>query len=472
MHPNVTSTASADASGLGPRRSPVVSVHPGTDPKPRERNRPCANGTSPRSGKVTDFAAPAGRDDRRRTATLDMTSANKHRLPVLDGFCAPWPSHGSRCTTTPGTTPRPGRASISCPPRSGSRAWTSVALGRYGVYLFFMISGYVIALGLRDGTRLWQFGLRRIARLWPTLLACGLLTWTITGLLGPDALRRSAFEAGISMLFLPPMHVDGVFGMKGARWLDSVYWTLWVEVRFYACCALVFVLARRTWALPECVGRLRAGRLRVARGHARGRRPPMGGAGRVALRAVAALFRHRRPAERAGRPGFRSQVPRARAGARRVRGDRAVVRARRGRGSGLGRCVHRARAVLTPTPPVAGRPDRPDVLCRAEARSRALARGSTAGRRRPGELSDVPAASEHRFRDLPRRWPRRCRPPPPVRAPAFSHCALWIAVLAAITGFSLVFHARFERPIVRAGARLAAGRERSETVGARGPVSS
>lgn len=124
-------------------------------------------------------------------------------------------------------------------------AWIPLAaVGDLGVSLFFIVSGLVIALSLTRSDSAKQFALRRLARLWPTLLICGLLTFVVTLLLGPEALRRSFWEFLISMTFVPPAHVGKVVGTE-MEWLDGAYWSLWVEVRFYAVAAALYFLSPR-----------------------------------------------------------------------------------------------------------------------------------------------------------------------------------------------------------------------------------
>lgn len=114
-------------------------------------------------------------------------------------------------------------------------AWIPLAdVGHFGVNLFFLISGYVISLTLERTSTLSEFAVKRIARLWPALIICGTLTYAITTSIGPSELRVSFTEYVISLLFLPPQHVGNVLGVDGWSWLDGAYWSLWVEVRFYA----------------------------------------------------------------------------------------------------------------------------------------------------------------------------------------------------------------------------------------------
>ena len=113
--------------------------------------------------------------------------------------------------------------------------------GVLGVPLFFIISGFVIALTLNSCSGPVEFAVRRFARLWPALIF-----WSIVTSL---ALRLSAssFAAGIdprivdfvpSWTLTPPPLWAPI--LPGARYVDGVYWSLVVEIRLYFFAALLY----------------------------------------------------------------------------------------------------------------------------------------------------------------------------------------------------------------------------------------
>ena len=129
-------------------------------------------------------------------------------------------------------------------PYGDALAWIPLAAEGYqGVYLFFIVSGFVISLSLKRSSRLVEFGVLRAIRLWPTLIIGGTLTFVATTLFGPDELRRSVLEYLISLTFMPPGHVGKLIGVSGLEWLDGAYWTLWTEVRFYVLAGLMYFLS-------------------------------------------------------------------------------------------------------------------------------------------------------------------------------------------------------------------------------------
>lgn len=107
-------------------------------------------------------------------------------------------------------------------------------VGWVGVQLFFMISGFVILMTLEKCTTLWQFAKRRWVRLFPAMLICSLIILAFdryTGL-GPTA-DRTAADLIPGLLFISPSLINTLTGIK-LQSMDLPYWTLYVEVAFYA----------------------------------------------------------------------------------------------------------------------------------------------------------------------------------------------------------------------------------------------
>ena len=98
--------------------------------------------------------------------------------------------------------------------------------GRYGVQLFFVISGFVIFLTLTRASSIWDFAANRLSRLYPPYWACIGITFSIMAFLPMPGLNVSAGDAIANLTMLQ-------------YWLqrpavDGVYWTLAVELVFYA----------------------------------------------------------------------------------------------------------------------------------------------------------------------------------------------------------------------------------------------
>jgi peptidoglycan/LPS O-acetylase OafA/YrhL len=96
--------------------------------------------------------------------------------------------------------------------------------GFLGVNLFFLISGFVILMTAERSTA-WQFAVSRAVRLYPAYWVC--CTATFLGLL---ALPHPGFHVSAGQ-YLANLTMVGP--LAGAEYVDGVYWSLLVELRFY-----------------------------------------------------------------------------------------------------------------------------------------------------------------------------------------------------------------------------------------------
>lgn len=108
------------------------------------------------------------------------------------------------------------------------------AYGKLGVEFFFVISGFVIFMTLEKCRGVLDFFLRRFSRLYPAFLVCVTITSLFGLVVGQDVTPRQYF-ANLSMA---APHF-------GEKWIDSVYWSLLVEVKYYACVAGIYFFFRR-----------------------------------------------------------------------------------------------------------------------------------------------------------------------------------------------------------------------------------
>jgi peptidoglycan/LPS O-acetylase OafA/YrhL len=108
------------------------------------------------------------------------------------------------------------------------------ALGHYGVNLFFMISGFVIFMTLERTKQPMDFVVSRFSRLFPAYWVAVAVTFGVVLVLGLPGKEVSWSQAlaNLSMVhsFFNVPHVDGV------------YWTLEVELLFYAWSFLAYRL--------------------------------------------------------------------------------------------------------------------------------------------------------------------------------------------------------------------------------------
>ena len=107
--------------------------------------------------------------------------------------------------------------------------------GYLGVELFFMISGFVILM-TASGVGLRSFVVSRVVRLYPAFWACCSITFAMIRLLpvAPYQVSWSQYLANMTML-------SGFFDVPS---VDNDYWSLFVELKFYALVAVILLLRR------------------------------------------------------------------------------------------------------------------------------------------------------------------------------------------------------------------------------------
>lgn len=107
----------------------------------------------------------------------------------------------------------------------------SFNLGRVGVIVFFLISGFLIPHSLKHGSRpLTKFAVSRFFRLFPLYWVSLAAALAIFPLLIPTEFTTKQIAANISM-------ATPLFGQE---YVISLYWTLFVEMLFYVLCAALF----------------------------------------------------------------------------------------------------------------------------------------------------------------------------------------------------------------------------------------
>lgn len=116
----------------------------------------------------------------------------------------------------------------------------SVPWGHYGVNLFFVISGFVITASTSRKPNPADFFTARVSRIYPAYVGAVLFAsiMAVVGNLPNWQISPSTFALNLTML-------NRFFGRP---YVDGVYWTLTLELMFYA---FVFVLlALRLWVRP------------------------------------------------------------------------------------------------------------------------------------------------------------------------------------------------------------------------------
>jgi peptidoglycan/LPS O-acetylase OafA/YrhL len=118
------------------------------------------------------------------------------------------------------------------------RIFRHIDVGKYGVLLFFLVSGYVIPMSLERHGSLRRFWVGRLFRIYPAYLA----TIAVVGVLAlagltklPGSVRASPFTAVLA-------HATMLTDLLGVRGVVRVFWTLGYEMIFYLVVAGLFAL--------------------------------------------------------------------------------------------------------------------------------------------------------------------------------------------------------------------------------------
>lgn len=106
--------------------------------------------------------------------------------------------------------------------------------GKYGVEVFFMVSGFVIFWTLQKLQNPLDFIVSRVSRLYPVYWISVILTYFLVLLCGLDGRDVGFFDALINLSML-----QGFFKVQS---VDGVYWTLMVEIIFYFWIFILFIL--------------------------------------------------------------------------------------------------------------------------------------------------------------------------------------------------------------------------------------
>jgi peptidoglycan/LPS O-acetylase OafA/YrhL len=117
-----------------------------------------------------------------------------------------------------------------------------------GVILFFMLSGFLIDKNLTRNRDFIKYGMRRILRILPAYYVALAAIFLFEGFVTHErvyTLREVALNAALLSDVIPAMLMSGVF------------WTLLIEIKFYAVAPIVKSLGERaTFAVPLSQWRL------------------------------------------------------------------------------------------------------------------------------------------------------------------------------------------------------------------------
>jgi peptidoglycan/LPS O-acetylase OafA/YrhL len=121
------------------------------------------------------------------------------------------------------------------------------SFGGQGVALFFMISGFVILMSLENCRSSKDFLVGRLSRLFPAFWLAVTITLMVRVWIGGETISFGTYLANLTML--PDL--------LNAQYIDGVYWTLAVELKFYALAFVVWQLgglSRIEWVCMVWLG--------------------------------------------------------------------------------------------------------------------------------------------------------------------------------------------------------------------------
>lgn len=105
--------------------------------------------------------------------------------------------------------------------------------GRYGVQLFFIISGFVIAMTLEKCKSFWDFMYRRWLRLFPAMLVGSIIILISAPLFTARPYGVPDLQDALPGLFLIEPEVFRLLFDYNQGVLEGSFWTLFVEMKFY-----------------------------------------------------------------------------------------------------------------------------------------------------------------------------------------------------------------------------------------------
>lgn len=115
------------------------------------------------------------------------------------------------------------------------------AYGWIGVQVFFVISGFVIAFSA-ERAKPFDFFVSRVVRLGPGVWICATASLAIALIAGHTEESTLLVNWAKSMAFHP-----------FAPWIDTVYWTLCIEISFYAAVLVLLMFGRMDLLRPTMI---------------------------------------------------------------------------------------------------------------------------------------------------------------------------------------------------------------------------
>lgn len=124
-----------------------------------------------------------------------------------------------------------------------------VKYGDLGVQLFFLISGFVILMSLEKTSGFLIFLKKRWIRLFPSMLVCSIIIYITAGFFYERPLGIPGLKSLLpGILFVDEGLLEKIFKTDFPV-LESSFWSLYIEVKFYVIFGTLYYLFKRNIAL-------------------------------------------------------------------------------------------------------------------------------------------------------------------------------------------------------------------------------
>jgi peptidoglycan/LPS O-acetylase OafA/YrhL len=124
-----------------------------------------------------------------------------------------------------------------------------VKYGDLGVQLFFLISGFVILMSLEKTSGFIKFIKNRWIRLFPSMLICSAIIFVTAGFFYERPLGIPGWKTLLpGILFVDEGLLERIFKTDFPV-LESSFWSLYIEVKFYAIFGALYYMFKRNLAL-------------------------------------------------------------------------------------------------------------------------------------------------------------------------------------------------------------------------------
>ncbi|MBW6426187.1 acyltransferase [Rhizobium sp. XQZ8] len=135
---------------------------------------------------------------------------------------------------------------------SSSPPLLQLQIGKVGVLIFFIISGYLITNSLVKTSDVAAFYAKRVARIWPLFIVAAITVFIFIQFLQPPVVlgQHDFFEKQPTFFDL----IGNLFFLEdlGFTWVDGAYWSIVVELKFYLMIGLFAVAFKERFIPAFC----------------------------------------------------------------------------------------------------------------------------------------------------------------------------------------------------------------------------